>query len=105
MEYQTIIRNGNEETIPAFVPQLEGDLAIVHLDVLQKLASMLPSASFYEIKKSLVNDIRDMTELEDIVNRCKEFVAFHETVNLITKYQPNEMADADCDKTDFSLMT
>ena len=95
MEYQTIIRNGDEETIPAFVPQLEGDLAIVHLDVLQKLASMLPSASVGELKNSLISNIRNSYELEDVVNRCKEFVAFHETVNLIAKYNPHAMADVD----------
>jgi hypothetical protein len=108
MEYQTIIRdNGNEESIPAFVPQLEGELAIVHLDVLQKLASLLPSASVSEIRSNLISDIRNSYELKDIVERCKKFVAFHETVNLITEYNPEVMpseADLCQDKEDEGKM-
>ena len=103
MEYQTIIRNGDEESIPAFVPQLEGELAIVHLDVLQKLASLLPSASVGDIRSNLVSDIRNSYDLKEMVERCKEFVAFHETVNLITTYDPEVMpseADLCQDKSD-----
>lgn len=70
-------------------------LAIVDEEVLKYLTELLPTATTYHITSTLIDKLKDARNnsdniLEDIVGICKNFVAFHETVNLLRKYfDPN----------------
>ena len=99
MDIQTInLPNGR--TAVSFVPEDSKELAIVHLSTIKKLASLLPKASeaeiIQELRERLANSVyqaealnRKGESLKDAIEVCNEFTAFHETVNLIEKYDPD----------------
>lgn len=68
-------------------------LAIVDEGVLKFLKSLLPKASTSEIIRDLIDRLEHIKyngDLQLAVNECKDFVAFHETVNLMKRYfDPN----------------
>ena len=67
-------------------------LALVDLDVLVKITYHLGKGSMRTIQRGLLSEIRDVDpyksdSLEALVHICDEFVAFHNTVNLIQKIE------------------
>lgn len=78
-------------------PDMNRPLALVDLDVLIRLASNLKRTDVRMIKSDLLSDIRNVgtkldskEALQTLVFVCSEFVAFHQTVNLIQEI-PHEL--------------
>ncbi len=84
-------------------PDYNRPLALVDLDVLIKLTSTLGKSNAYNVKRNLINELREVDtdngkeSLQALVNIASEFVAFHKTVNLIQEinhplnaYEPSE---------------
>lgn len=66
-------------------PDHHRELALVDLEVLNKLTELLPNADLFEIKRNLKLKIGAARSIEHIVKACVDFAAFHRTVNLIQK--------------------
>ena len=64
-------------------PDHHRELALVDLEVLNKLTELLPNADLYEIKRKLKVNISGARSIEALVKACEDFTAFHKTVNLI----------------------
>ena len=90
MKTATIIQNGVELQVPSFVPELTGQLAIVHLSVLQRLAALLPKASFGTIKNRVSDDILMTKNIDELIMVLENELAFQTSVNQITLYVPEE---------------
>lgn len=73
----------NGAQVMDLTPDYDRPLALVDLTVIKKLADLLPSTSTSRILNRHANDISACGSLEEAVMISKEFVAFHETVNLI----------------------
>ena len=80
----TVIIEGKE--VPNFSVPQSTDLAVVSLDVIIKLASLLPSASLSEIKNELKDKLHYAHNMEEYINVLQREVDFHKTVNSITMY-------------------
>lgn len=90
------IRNQNTGiTVEAvsFVPEVTGELAIVDLRVIKRLASYLPKAPFANIKHTLISKISETTEIEEMVEILEDEIAFRRSVDLITIVQPEEVVE------------
>lgn len=88
---EVTIKQGEEEIkAVSFVPKLAGKLAIVDLDTLKRITDHMPNARFTEIRDNFVIKVDTSANLEEMVNRAKHEVAFHETVNLIREWKPEE---------------
>lgn len=70
----------------SFVPELTGELAIVHLSVLQRITARLNKAAFVSIRAQFMEDIEKSNDLKEMVEIAEEEVAFHRSVNLIQQY-------------------
>lgn len=66
-------------------PDHHRELALVDLEVLNRLTKLLPCVDLYEISKGLGAKINNARSIEHIVKVCENFAAFHRTVNLIQK--------------------
>jgi hypothetical protein len=99
MQNAKITMNGVELEVPSFVPELTGQLAIVHLSVLQRLAALLPKASLETIKTRIANDIYRCPNIEAIITVLENELAFQTSVNQIRLYSPNDVTAIDdiCD--------
>ena len=70
-------------------PDMNRPLALVDLDVLIKLTSYLGKSNVYQVKRDLITLLREVDtdggkeSLQALVDIASEFVAFHNTVNLI----------------------
>tara|TARA_R110000803_G_scaffold67338_1_gene129023 strand:+ start:880 stop:1230 length:351 start_codon:yes stop_codon:yes gene_type:complete len=79
--------NGNQ--VMDLTPDYNRPLALVDLDVLIKLTSYLATSNVYEVKRDLLFSLRNVDtdngkeSLQALVHIASEFVAFHNTVNLI----------------------
>ena len=79
--------NGNQ--VMDLTPDMNRALALVDLDVLIKLTSYLATSNVYEVKRDLLFSLRNVDtdngkeSLQALVHIASEFVAFHNTVNLI----------------------
>ena len=79
--------NGNQ--VMDLTPDYKRPLALVDLDVLIKLTSYLCTSNVYEVKRDLLFSLREVDtdngkeSLQALVHIASEFVAFHNTVNLI----------------------
>ena len=79
--------NGNQ--VMDLTPDMNRALALVDLDVLIKLTSYLGKSNVYEVKRDLLYLLRQVDSnggkesLQALVDIASEFVAFHNTVNLI----------------------
>lgn len=80
---QKININGVEQNVHLFIPQIDGQLAVVHLSVLQKLTDLLPKASFDTIKYRITDEISRCSSLEELLGFMNAEIAFQETVNCI----------------------
>jgi len=87
---QAPIQNSIENAV-SFVPELiTGQLAIVDLNTLQRITSMLSTATFYQVREQFIEGLKATKSLEEMVDLSKQEVAFHETCNMITTYTPTE---------------
>lgn len=84
----TIIKLPNGTEAILFAPEKNRQLAIVDLDVLQKLTKILPIASLSTLKQEAINNIDTAKTLDEMICNMKEDIAFHETINLINTYEP-----------------
>ena len=88
----TIIKLPNGRTAVSFVPEDSTELAIVHMSTIKKLAALLPKANPREILAAHIDTLQDFrdprTMIQDIITESKDFITFHETVNLISTYEP-----------------
>lgn len=82
-----IIQLSNGKTAIAFIPEITGELAIVDLNVLKRLTSLLPTTSINGTIKRLKENLEYVLNLDEYVKVLKDEVAFHETCNLITLYE------------------
>ena len=79
----------NGAQVMDLTPDYNRPLALVDLDVLIKITSYLGKSNVYQVKRDLLHDLRNVdTEhgkesLQSLVHIASEFVAFHNTVNLI----------------------
>lgn len=64
-------------------PDFDRRLALVDFEVLNKIIEFLPTQGFSMFKTNLKMAIGRTEKLEEIVEICENFVAFHKTVNLI----------------------
>jgi len=77
--------NGTTNWVTNLVPSLEGELAIVNLSVIQRLANLLPKADYPTIRADMLYALEFRThKLEDMITLFEEELAFHKTVNVIT---------------------
>jgi len=99
MQNAKITMNGIELEVPSFVPELTGQLAIVHLSVLQRLAALLPNASFSTIKNRVSDDILMTKNIDELIMVLENELAFQTSVNQIRLYSPNDVTAIDdiCD--------
>jgi hypothetical protein len=99
MQNAKITMNGVELEVPSFVPELTGQLAIVHLSVLQRLAALLPNASFSTIKNRVSDDILMTKNIDELIMVLENELAFQTSVNQIKLYSPNDVTAIDdiCD--------
>lgn len=73
------------------VPEIDGQLAIVHLSVIQRLANMLKKASVPVIIEQFCELLmagREGAKLEEYVKALEDELAFHKTVNMLSEYKP-----------------
>jgi len=80
------LSNGQIVNIPMLVPTFDGDLAVVHLQTIKKLAALLPSVSFSTIKQNMKYAMDETQNLEEYIFVLESEIAFHKSVNLITNY-------------------
>jgi hypothetical protein len=72
-------------------------LALVDLQVLNRLIALLPQTDFGNIRHQLRNDITQTQNLEQLVEVCTEFTAFHNSVNFIKEVIASEVHTDDYD--------
>lgn len=87
---KTVTIGENKEAV-LLVPEIEGQLAIVHLATIQRLASMLPRVSLEDIRRDMRDRIMGAQTLEEYVATLEGELAFHKSINLITEYKPEEV--------------
>lgn len=73
--------NGNQ--VIDLTPDYNRPLALVDLQVLNKLTELLPKADFGGIRHGLRERIMNTQDLAQLVETCEDFVSFHRSVNLI----------------------
>jgi hypothetical protein len=79
---ETIEINGKQAIV--LVPELVNELAVVDLNVVKRLAALLPTANLRAIKEEFTEKLRSATTMEQYVAILRDELSFHETVNLIT---------------------
>jgi hypothetical protein len=73
--------NGNQ--VIDLTPDYNRPLALVDLQVLNKLTELLPRADFGGIRHGLRERIMNTQDLAQLVETCEDFISFHRSVNLI----------------------
>lgn len=74
-------------------PDYNRPLALVDLEVLNKLTNLLPRDNFSGIRHSLRTQIMNTENLEDLVKVTEDFIAFHKSVNLIREVCQSEITE------------
>ena len=99
-QISTVIVNGKE--VLDFTPQSTSQSAIVPLSVIQRLASLLGTESLESIKREMSRKLQDrdgnINSLEKYVQLLQNEIDFHNTVNLLTMYEPEEDAASIADR-------
>lgn len=85
------IHVSEEQTAIAMVPALEGQMAIVYLDTIKRLASYLPKANWTEIRDSIISKFHDAIGLEALLEIMEEELKFHKSVNMINEFEPEQI--------------
>ena len=83
--------NGNQ--VIDLTPDYNRPLALVDLQVLNKLTELLPKADFGGIRHSFRERIMQTQDLEQLVQACEDFVSFHRSVNLIREICQGDMIE------------
>lgn len=83
--------NGIEQDVIMFDPEINGQLAVVHLSVLYKLTDLLPKASLDTIKYRITDEISRCSTIEEILGFMKQEIAFQETVNCIRRLNAEQI--------------
>jgi len=91
-------KNGEHQDVVNLAPELEGELAIVYLETLQRLAKNLSTTNFRAVKSAMLDMIRECDTLEQMCAVMENELKFHKTVNLI-----NTITKEDVDASDTSL--
>lgn len=102
----TISINGVQEKVLDFVPAILKDRlkVIVDAQTFARVATLLPSVSFYNIKDKLSDEVCKQRDLESLLELLKQEVLFHETMNLAKTYAGNNGTYDAVDKsTDLSV--
>ena len=81
-----LITIGNGKTAINFVLEQSNKLAVVDLNVLKRLADLLPKADLFTIKIGLKKELNDVTSIQGYITLLENEVNFHKSVNLITAY-------------------
>ncbi len=87
LSVKTVALNG-KESASFLVPDLQENqkLAVVDEKVLNYLTDLLPTADFYSIRRQFRDVIDGCGTLKELVKEAKEFVTFHESVNLLERF-------------------
>lgn len=91
-------KNGEHQDVVNLAPELEGELAIVYLETLQRLTKNLSTTNFRAVKSAMLDMIRECDTLEQMCAVMENELKFHKTVNLI-----NTITKEDVDASDTSL--
>jgi hypothetical protein len=86
---KTVEINGKQ--VLDFTPDNARELALVDLKVLIRLAGMLETSNFSNIRHSLRVTIVQSDNLEQLVEACEDFSSFHRSVNLISSFGREEV--------------
>jgi hypothetical protein len=73
----------NNQQVLDVTPDYNRPLALVDLNVLNKLTELLPKADFGNIRHNFREQIMNTNNLEQLVQAAEDFIAFHRSVNLI----------------------
>lgn len=84
---------GSDKPAVVLTPKFSGQLAVVDLGVIQRLASFLPEAHFGTIRRDLVAQIERADNLPAMLDIIEDELAFHKSINLITEYKPGSEPD------------
>jgi len=84
---KTVALNAKQSAL-FLVPDLSDyqELAVIDSGVLKYLTELLPSANYWEIASAFRNKCKSVDNLKDLVAVAKEFVVFHESVNLLERF-------------------
>lgn len=85
--YTTVTIPEFNTTAVLFANQTE-QLAIVDLATIQRLAELLPPATFGEIKYQFIENIKETETLAQYTDVIVKELAFHQSVNMIRMYKP-----------------
>lgn len=77
------LSNG-QEAFDLFNHESQGQAAIVDVAVIKRLAMLLPNVSFNTIRRSIMEDIEQTGNINELVKLMEEETAFHRTVNILT---------------------
>ena len=91
MEQKFIDINGNQ--VMDLTPDYNRPLALVDLQVLNKLTDLLSKTDFSSIRHGLRNKIMNTNNLDELVQVTEDFTAFHQSVNLIREVTSNEFTE------------
>lgn len=78
-----IMPSGKKVQVAVLTPEETRPLAVVDLEVLKRLAMLLPGADFDTIKQETMDKLFATKGLEEMVEVMENEVAFHNSVNLI----------------------
>lgn len=76
-------------------PNYDRPLALVDLEVLNRLASTLKTADLFRLKSALRNKLADVDTIEEYIGALDAEVSFHKTVNLIQEVAKREIKPAE----------
>lgn len=91
-------KNGEHQDVVNLAPGLEGELAIVYLETLQRLTKNLSTTNFRAVKSAMLDMIRECDTLEQMCAVMENELKFHKTVNLI-----NTITKEDVDASETTL--
>ena len=89
MEKKFVEINGNQ--VMDLSPDYNRPLALVDLNVLNRLTDLLPKGDFNGIRHRLREQIMNTNNLEQLVKVAEDFTAFHHSVNLIREVTSDEI--------------
>lgn len=88
MNHNKTITLPSGEIAVVLTPEFKGAKAIVDLDVIKRLAKMLPLEHFGNVRRDLVTQIEGSNNLPEMLDIIESELAFHKSVNMITEYTP-----------------
>ena len=91
MEKKFVEINGNQ--VMDLSPDYNRPLALVDLNVLNRLTDLLPKGDFNGIRHRLRERIMNTSNLEELVKVTEDFTAFHHSVNLIREVTSDEIGE------------